>query len=204
MKHQTVLLELEYFPCVDWFTTFLTADKVYLEQHEHFVRRSYRNRCELASPNGLLTLSVPLIGGRNQRTKIKDVLICNEEPWQQDHFKTISSCYRRSAYFEYFEQDIIAFFKKKQTHLLELNLDTLALILKLLQLKKDFELTTKYEKNVAEVFDGRNIFFGPNHLNELQEYLQPFTDRNGFARNRSMLDMIFCMGKKSLGLMGYN
>lgn len=192
---RAMIMDCEFFPCIPWFKAFMGMPNVGIEQHEFFVRSRYRNRAYVAGPNGVVCLSVPLHGGRNQRTKMKDVKISYDEDWQALHWKTIVSFYGRSAYFEYFEQELATFYKTKYEHLLEANLVSLELILKLLQLKKEYTLTEQYEKEVS--IDARDSFL-PKHRtsdSDSKTYIQPFSDRNGFEPNLSMLDFLFCCGR---------
>ncbi len=193
-KGGAMIMDCEFFPCWDWFHTFEKSSNVLLEQYEFFVRTSYRNRTYVAGPNGAICLSVPLLGGRNQKTIMKDIRICNDEYWQALHWKTLESCYRRSVYFEYFEDELRPYYSKKFDFLIDANMASLELILKLLQIKKDYALTTVYEDEVVNDF--RNVFL-PNRRRDVDQipYVQPFSDRNGFEANLSMLDYLFCCGR---------
>ena len=188
-----VIMDCEFFPCWDWFRTFQGSSTVFIEQHEYFVRTSYRNRAYVAGPNGSICLSVPLLGGRNQRNYMRDLKICNDEDWQALHWKTLEACYRRSVYFEYFEDELRPFYERKFNYLMDANLASLELLLKFLK-KKDIILTDSYQKEVSHDF--RNTFL-PKNRKEVEQvpYIQPFSDRNGFEPNLSMLDFLFCCGR---------
>lgn len=192
-KLESCLLECEYFPTIEWFEVFLNSKEVVLEQYEFFERKSYRNRCLVAGPNGEITLSVPLAGGRNQKKIMKDVKISYDENWQAQHWKTIKTCYNSTPYFEYFEHDIFKFFQTKFSFLIELNVASVELILKLSKLKRIFTFTNSYHEHV-ELIDYRNSFFpNKNEISETKKtYIQPFADRFGFIPNLSVLDMLFC------------
>lgn len=194
MKNEAVIMDCDFFPSWEWFCAFKKAPNVIIEQHEHFVRTSYRNRTYVAGPNGVICLSVPLDKGRNQRTIMKDVKISNEEDWQSLHWKTIATCYRRSAYFEYFEDILRPFYEQKFDYLMDANLASLDIILNLLQIKKEYQLSTEFQPEATN--DKRNTFLPKNRLTaEQPEYIQPFSDRNGFEKNLSMLDYLFCCGR---------
>jgi hypothetical protein len=189
-----VIMDCEFFPCWEWFNTFYNANEVLLEQHEYFVRTSYRNRAYVTGPNGVICLTVPLQGGRNQRTIMKDIKVCNDEDWQALHWKTLEACYRRSVYFEYFEDILRLFYHQKFEYLLDVNLSSLNIILDLLQIKKAYSLTEGFEKNIANDF--RSAFLPKNRkVTSQPAYVQPFSDRVGFEPNLSMLDYLFCCGR---------
>jgi hypothetical protein len=195
MNENIVLLECENFPCIAWYQMFLKNENNQIEQHEYFVRTSFRNRTVIAGPNGLVTLSIPLKGGRNQKNCMKDIEVSNDENWQAVHWKTIESCYRRSPYFEYYAEEVKILFEKKHRFLMDYNLKCLQLVNQLLQVKKEFVLTEKYDKTPLDnCIDARNIF-EENRSFELPKYMQVFQDRIGFKSNLSILDMLFCEGK---------
>jgi len=194
-KNGAVIMDCEFFPCIPWFQKFVSSKNVSIEQHEFFVRSSYSNRAYVAGPNGVICLTVPLKGGRNQRKTVKELRIAYDEDWQALHWKSLTSFYGRSVYFEYFKDELFAFYSRKFDYLLEANLASLELILKLLHLKKEYSLTEDFEKNVEN--DCRHIFLPKNRTtNEVDKrYSQPFSDRNGFEPNLSMLDFLFCCGR---------
>ncbi len=200
---QTTLLECEYFPCITWYEAFINSEQVLLEKQEYFERASLRNRCYVAGPNGKLALTVPLEGGRNQKTLMKELKICNRETWQSLHWKTLQTCYNRSPYFEYFADELKFLFEKKYTYLLDVNIDSFLTINKLLSVKQHFSFTALYEKEQNErVIDFRKKFKAESRATDIHaSYMQPFEEKNGFIAGLSMLDMLFCIGKRSTDLL---
>lgn len=186
----------EYFPDITWYSLWLNSDVAIIDAHEFFVRKSNRNRCWVTGPNGKIMLSVPLEGGRNQKIKMKDLKIANHEKWAQVHWRTLDACYRRTPFFEFFDMELQAIFTKKFNFLVDLNLATLDFYNKALKVKKEILLASDVESpNQTDMLDYRI------HLPDLpkcEPYLQPFAERNGFVRDLSMLDMLFCCGKQSL------
>lgn len=198
MIEKNVLLECENFPCIAWYQNYLNASNVQIEQYENFERTTFRNRLIIAGPNDLITLSIPLKGGRNQKNIMKDLMISYEEKWQVQHWKTIESCYRRSPYFEYYADDIRSLFEKKHSFLIDYNIECLEKINQLIQVKKDIQLTHEFIKNPADtILDLRSSISVDNYstFQNLPNYIQVFQERNGFKNNLSILDMLFCVGK---------
>lgn len=201
---QSILLELHYFPSVQYFSKFLTYPNILIEQHENYLKGSYRNRCHIAGANGLQRLSIPLKRGKNEQLSIRKVRISYDENWQSQHWTSIRSAYGRAPYFEYFADEIQPFFQKQYEYLFDFNWDLLMLMMDLLQLEADVKLTNQYEQRTnAEIFDFRNGIFPKKHrqkedaLFKLVPYPQVFEERHGFLGNLSILDLLFCTGPQA-------
>ena len=50
-------LSSAYLAPVEYYTKLLEYDKIYVEQHDHYIKQTYRNRCTIAGPDGELALS---------------------------------------------------------------------------------------------------------------------------------------------------
>ena len=53
-------LSSAYLAPVEYYTKLLEYDKIYVEQHDHYIKQTYRNRCTIAGPDGELALSIPM------------------------------------------------------------------------------------------------------------------------------------------------
>ena len=56
----TVLLSSTYFGPVQWYQKLYRYDRVLIEQHETFQKQTYRNRCLIATTQGVQALTVPV------------------------------------------------------------------------------------------------------------------------------------------------
>ena len=202
----SILLEIQYFPPVQYFSKLATAPVVFLEQHEHYVKGSYRNRCHIAGVNGVQRLSIPLCKGKNQQQPIREVRIAWDEPWQTQHWQAIRSAYGNSPFFEHYAGAFEPFFKKrKHEWLWDWNVELLQLLMKLMGLKTELRFTESYEPAPEGVLDFRGKIhpkrpaedadFSPVH------YSQVFEDRHGFLENLSVIDLLFCTGPASRGFL---
>src|SRR6201998_4266158 len=146
MIEKGAVLPLFYLPPVEYFAELnIYSPDFIIERHEHFPKQTYRNRAHICSPDGALSLVVPVVKGSKQHTKIKDVKISYDFNWQRLHWQSLQACYRRSAYFEYYEDDLAPFYEKNFTFLFDYNEQLLQFILKSIRLKVDLTYTEIYE-----------------------------------------------------------
>jgi hypothetical protein len=203
-----VLLSTAYLPPVQYYKELLTYEQIIIEHFEHFPKQTYRNRSCIYSPNGKQMLGVPL-EGRKERTITKDIRICYTDPWQKIHWRSLESAYRRSAYFEYYEDDFFPFYnKRKYEFLIDLNFHLLETINSLLKIKINCACTTQYEKIPDGITDLRNILstkdiFNTGQAIQLNEYTQVFDNKHGFVPNLSIIDLLFNQGPRSLDFLTF-
>ncbi len=194
---KTIITDIQYFGTVNWYKMLFQFLNIRIEQYEAYQKMSFRNRTVIAGSNGLINLSVPLEKGRSQKKLIRDIKISYSENWQEQHWRSIKSCYGNSPFFEYYENSLILQFQQKQVFLLDLNLRLLDWVKKQLKLNGQVEMTEAYQTELdPEIFDGRNLFTAKT-LREDSEpirYTQVFEDRIGFKPNLSILDLLFCAG----------
>jgi WbqC-like protein family len=197
--NQKLLIEAHYLPSIAWMKLISEAETLCLDTTSHFVKASYRNRCHILSPNGVLHLSVPLQHNHERRNTMGNVKISYEMNWQKNHWMTIISCYRRSAYFEYFEDMIAPLYHKRFETLLEWNLAHLETIFKILGNRPVIEFTNEYiTPGNTDYRDCRNTISPKNNSPfgyTFEPYNQVFSDRFPFFENLSILDAIFNNGK---------
>jgi hypothetical protein len=203
MIENGAVLPMFYLPPVDYFTK-LTAFKpdVVFEQVEHFPKQTYRNRANIYSPDGVQTLTVPIVKGSKNHTKTKDVKISYDFRWQRAHWMGLQTCYRRSAYFEYYEDDFAPFYEKQTTFLLDYNTQLLELLFRLLKIKQEITFTDTYEAAYPNLTDLRNTFSAKNTPDaEQKPYFQVFEEREGFLKNLSIADLLFNQGPQAVNYL---
>ncbi|MDN3583271.1 WbqC family protein [Mucilaginibacter flavus] len=204
MIEKGAVLPMFYLPPVEYFARLNTyKPDILIEREEHFPKQTYRNRANIYSPEGILPLVVPVVKGSKTHTKIKDVKISYDFRWQRIHWQSLEACYRRSAYFEYYEDDFAAFYdKKKQINFLfDFNEELLHLLLKFTKIKVDIKYTEEYHPTYS-VPDYR-ASITPKKESELQQkpYFQVFEERQGFLQNLSIVDLLFNQGPQSINYL---
>jgi hypothetical protein len=200
----TLLIESQYFPNITYYKTLINLDILLIERYEHYQKLSFRNRCYIAGPNGRILLSVPLARGKNQRTVMKDVRISNEEKWQGQHWKTLVSAYRRSPWFEYHEESLGKLYEQPAEFLLDWNMACFEWANNVIGLSHPVTFTDAYNKEPETgIKDLRDTMSPSETISDGNSpvYTQVFQERVGFMPNLSILDLIFCEGRRSLELL---
>lgn len=197
-----LLIELQYFGTISWYLTSLRYKSIVVEAHEHFEKSTYRNRCYIASPQGRLRLTIPLLHGRNQRSKYAEVKIDYSHNWQKVHWNSLCFCYRNSPYFEYYEDRLAPFFHDRQQRLFDFNRRLMFLMLELLGLDLKPEFTSLYERNPAsDIVDFRSRIIPNQSQQETKPfplvYRQVFQERTGFLADLSIIDLLFNEGPRA-------
>ena len=205
MQKQATLIELHCFPSIQYFSKFLCDETIILEQQENYRKGSYRNRFTIASANGPLALSIPLVKGKNQQKTIRTVQIHYADLWQKQYWTAIQSAYGKSPYFEYYADDIRPFFTEQYNYLFDYNLAVLKVCLKILRIETSIQFSSSYSRETQpDTLDLRNHISPKQHKNkadaryQLVEYPQVFQEKTGFLPNLSILDLLFCQGPEAI------
>src|SRR6202012_2432172 len=157
MIEKGAVLPLFYLPPVEYFQKLYSYNPDFMiEKHEHFPKQTYRNRANIFSPDGPLTLVVPVVKGSKVHTPVKDVKISYDFNWQRLHWLSLQGCYLRSAYFEYYEDDFAPFYELKEIFLFDYNEKLLALLIRLLKIKATLSFTEIYEAEYPDLTDLRH------------------------------------------------
>jgi hypothetical protein len=206
------ILATTYFGPVQWYQKLNRFDGVLMEQHEHFLKQTYRNRCVIATTQGVQALTVPVEapvgeGLALSKTSIKDVRISNHGKWRTEHWNALQSAYGESPFFEFYEDDIRPFFENRWEYLLDFNMAITEKMCELLDIHPHIELTSSYQNSlpIGEGWgetDFRTVIH-PKHPQEDSDfspkpYYQVYKERLGFLPNLSILDLLFNMGNEAV------
>jgi len=192
-----ILLPIFYLPPISWFAFFLKDEnEVVLEQFENFPKQTYRNRANIYGANGRLSLIIPT--RHTGKRVMKETEISHRENWQQLHWKSVKTAYQRSPYFEFYEEKLEKIFEFKTDSLIEFNLNALKIIQDILKTEKAYSLNNEYvkiplEENYREKFSAKK-----ETAFEMEEYYQTFSDKLGFEKDLSILDLICNKGPETL------
>ena len=199
----SALLSSTYFGPVQWYQKLNRYDTCLIEQHDHFVKQTYRNRCVIAATNGLQTLSIPVEKFEGAKCEMRDVRISDHANWRHQHWYALQSAYGESPFFEYYEDDIRPFFERKWVFLYDFNWEITLKMCELIDIMPCMRRTDSYElEPSAGVIDFRETI-RPKHPGRDDEfsprtYYQVYQQKYGFQPNLSILDLLFNQGNESV------
>jgi len=193
-----ILLHPTYFPSVSHFVAMAKADSITFEVEDNFQKQTNRNRMYIYSPNGLQLLNIPVKHSKSAHQKFKDTKIEDAFDWQKQHFKSLEAAYRTSPFFEYFEDDIRPVFEQKHIYMMDLNFKILDILSQCLGMEINYDKTTEYFHEVADVQDYRYLANGKKDTSEFEPYTQVFNEKHGYINNLSILDLLFNEGRYAL------
>jgi hypothetical protein len=248
-----VLTECQYFPSVILFKKVIDFSNVEFDIYDIHRKMSFRNRCIIAGGSGPVNLSIPLVNGRNQRRPLKEVRIDNKTGWQGQHWKTITSCYNRSPWFEFYKPELEILYQQPTDWLHEWNRKCWDWVVA----KLGLEIQTRWSEGpvqlkqmgtlgepgqsgeredgttglieigiptgrgatgnlaaetgveprhpeIIQYLDWRNKLLPKSIDQEFPEpirYRQVFEDRIGFLPHLSILDLLFCEGRRTVEIL---
>lgn len=205
---KTAILSSAYFAPVQWYQKLNRYENIVIEQHDNFIKQTYRNRCVIATTQGLQALTIPVerpSDARLDKTQLKDICISDHGNWRHLHWKALLSAYGESPFFEYYADDIHPFYEKKYKFLLDFNMEINAKMMELLDIEKSrLSLSNGYSsyEGDSDTVDFREVI-RPKHPGEDKEwqpkkYYQVYQQKFGFQPNLSILDLLFNEGNEAV------
>lgn len=163
----TALLSMTYFGPVQWYQKLHRHQTVFIEQHDSYVKQTYRNRCVIATANGRQALTVPVERNANifdttaaavsagtsgmaditaaaTCASCNDIRISDHGNWRHLHWHALMSAYSETPFFEYYADDIRPFFEQRWDRLYDFDMAICHKMCELLDICPDIRLTTEY------------------------------------------------------------
>ena len=194
-----VLLSTTYFGPMQWYQKLHRAEYIEIEQWESFQKQTYRNRCLIATTNGIQPLTVPI--ERNNSQLLKDIRISDHGNWRRLHWNALQSAYGESPFFEYYQDDIHPFFEKRWTFLLDFNEEIRARMCELIDIEPHVSYTSAFvaDTNIPDFRSAINPKHpAPDPDFTPKPYYQVYQPKHGFLPNLSILDLLFNLGPESI------
>lgn len=173
------ILPTTYIGSIEWYRRYLTnPSAVQIEVMESFPKQTYRNRCTIATPDGPLTLTVP-VKRVDSKQLTRDVEISYQQRWQHQHWIAFVSAYKRTPYFDYYADFFRPFYEQETRFLVDLNEGLHEVIVHLMA--NDEPRTKSQEQRLITTVD----WAGQN--------LEPT-----FGNGQSILDLLFEYGPETI------
>ena len=206
-----VLLSSAYFGPVQWYQKLNRSEVTLIEQYDSYMKQTYRNRCIIATTNGIQALTIPSERSDSQsvladnKTLMKDIRISDHGNWRHLHWNALTSAYGESPFFEYYADDIHPFFEKKWEYLYDFNMEITNKMCELIDLRPNIATTEEFIKSPEGFTDFRDVIRPKRPLQdndfEPKRYYQVYESKHGFLPNLSILDLLFNMGPESILLL---
>ena len=116
------ILPLTYLGSTEYFRCLYDGTCV-IDLYEHYVKQSYRNRCDILTAGGPASLTVHVVkGGSIRKRPVCDMRIDYSKRWQHQHWMSILSAYRNSPYFDHYRDRFEPFYNREFTFLADWNI----------------------------------------------------------------------------------
>ncbi len=175
MPLMPLILPSYYLAPISYYAQLAQANKVSIDGDETYRKQTFRNRCEIDSPNGRLPLSIPVVKPQAPHTPMRDIRISDHGNWRHLHWNALVSSYHRTPFFEFYADDFAPFYEKKYEFLFDFNQSLQALVGNLLEMPATVQRGLQGEP-----------------------YYQIFASRHGFLPDLSIVDLLFNMGPESI------
>jgi hypothetical protein len=163
--------------------------------------RHSHHRYRIDGPNGIQTLTIPLVGStNNMMTPMKDVLISEHGNWRRLHWGALFSAYGRSPYFDYAADDLSRVIHGSQRYLHEFNRQLHEVIVDFMDLPiETHNLASGKVPADATDLRGRIAMKKADTLPIANvPYFQMWTGNNVFKADLSILDLMMNLGREGI------
>ena len=203
------LLSTTYFGPIQWYQKLYRHEAVEIEQWESFLKQTYRNRCLIATTQGIQALTVPIERGTSQL--IRDIRISDHGNWRHLHWNALVSAYGESPFFEYYQDDIRPFFENRWDYLFDFNEAIRCKMCELLDIQPKVTFSSTYHhpadisltshllpltSDYREAINPKHPLPDPDFVPK--PYYQVYQQKHGFLPNLSILDLLFNMGPEGI------
>ena len=197
------LLSSAYLAPIQWYAKLFHSNGCWMEQHDHFIKQTYRNRCVIATTNGLQALTVPIERFEGAHCAMLNIRISDHGSWRHLHWNALQSAYGESPFFEFYADDIRPFFERRWEFLVDFNMEITQKMCELLDIQPHIMLTDAYvSAEEGGVTDYRDAIRPKNPLPDdsfqPRRYYQVYEQKHGFQPNLSILDLLFNEGPEAV------
>ena len=184
-----MILPSYYLAPISYYVRLAQCPSAVVDFDEIYRKQTLHNRCWIASPNGPMSLTVPVVKFVPYRTPMRDIRISDHGNWRHLHWNALRSNYGRTPFFEFYADDFAPFYERRWDFLVDYNQALQDMILKEELGIKSEELSKREAPSLsAPSLSGSS----------LSPYYQLFSDRHGFMSDLSIVDLLFNIGPEAL------
>ncbi len=166
-----------YLAPISYYARLLRCPSVTIDVDARYQKQTLHNRCWIASPNGPMALTVPVVKANKPGQLMRDIRISEHGNWRHVHWNALTSNYGRTPFFEFYADDFAPFYEKRWEFLVDYN-------------------QALQEMVLEEIGSPSPLTLPPNGRGT--PYYQLFSDRNGFLPDLSIVDLLFNLGPEAL------
>jgi hypothetical protein len=187
-----------FLPSISYFHSLLSSPAPIFDYKEKYIKQTERNRTHIMTANGIQALTVPVIKTKGNLSLTCDVFLVDEEKWKKEIWRSISTAYAHSPYFDHYSDELnsLIFNKKKHTKLIDYNESFVKFISDALELNTKPSISEQYVESANE--DYRKFEFPPIPVT-YQSVFDVITPSLGSTI--SILDSLFSLGPMARRLL---
>lgn len=190
------LTHLQYFGSIYFYSSLIKTGSLGISPQYPYQKAIPLNRTSIAGANGIIMLSLPLVGGRGVKQPLGEVLLSNDFRWQITHWRSIHDGYRKAPWFDEYGWEIEKLLLEPENRLYALNLKLLTWVLN--KLHVNIQITETADQRLlqgmtvlSQQLIARPVISVPEGY---PAYLQVFSDRMPFIGNLSIIDLLMNEG----------
>lgn len=177
----STLLPPYLFPPAGWFLAGIQNGSFRVGMGGRFIKQTLRSRFVIAGPNGLQTLSVPLVHGTEKT--MSAMRIQPDARRVREQFRAIETAYGNAPFYEFYDYRLLPLLQDESLTLQELITASIR------------GLHRELKCEVPLVFTDEEA--GDLPLAPEPPYMQVFDDRFGFRPGCTALDLLFNLGPEA-------
>ena len=192
----SVILPISIIPPIPFMVACVNANHVIIDGGEHYLKQTIRNRYHILSANGVLPLTVNVVGQKGEKIPTGKIAPDYDKLWVREHIRAIESAYRSAPFFEHYFPEIQKILETHYATLEEMFKQTFPKWLAMSGVKCDWAYSSNYVEIPTDL-DLRKRLKLPSDFPESlrsEDYMQVFFDRFPFMENLSIIDLLMNEG----------
>lgn len=213
-----------YLPWIGFFDKLDQVDTFVILDTALYSKKGFINRNKIKTPQGDLTLSVPI---KAKNKSINEIVIDQNTNWQRRHWKIIESNYQKSKFWDDFKDGFEQIYNQEWEKLSHLNIALIKHINRMLNIETPLLLESDFNRNFgsgntrninivkfikgtvylsgigARKYNDESEFTAHGISLQYQQFIHPkYPQRFGnFVPNLSIIDMIFNCGPETIEII---